>query len=364
MPKNRIGFGTNLTLVDSKIGIGTTNPLNDFNVFGNVLISAGASTGQHITISPHTVNNGTLSFEGSAGQLFSITNNLTSGSIFSVNDVSGIPSIDVNANGTISLGAYGGSVSIGKTFPEHTLDVRGNVTATGFNQGPFNIGITTAAYFSVTETLDSAVGFASTSGYRYLIHSIHLVNTSAGAVGVTARMDYSGGTNTFMGNQIPIESGGALELLTQPIVANPSDILRLQGFNDNGDPVSGAIDAFISYQPIYGDSDYVGVGYTITSTQTGYAHTLYTSTTYPTVIQSLRVCNISTISDHNVSLDWANSLDTRRVYIAYNLTVPQNSTIEIFDMPKNIYVGDKIRINVGVSSVIFTQFSGKLITDN
>jgi len=364
MPKNRIGFASDFVLTGGEVGIGTTNPLQTLHVEGNVLIAAGTTTGNHITIKPLSTNNGTLSWEGTAGQLFSITNNLTSGSIFSVNDSSAIPIIDALANGTVNLVGYGGSVSIGKTFPEHTLDVRGNVTATGFNQGPFNIGITTAAYFSVTETLDSAVGFASTSGYRYLIHSIHLVNTSSGAVGITARMDYSGGTNTFMGNQIPIEAGGALELLKQPIVANPSDILRLQGFNDNGDPVSGAIDAFISYQPIYGDSDYVGVGYTITSTQTGYAHTLYTSTTYPTVIQSLRVCNISTTSDYNVSLDWANSLDTRRVYIVYNLTVPQNSSIEILDMPKNIYAGDKIRINVGVSSVIFAQFSGKLITDN
>ena len=45
--------------------------------------------GTRIDIIPYdTQNNGTLSFEGSAGQLFSITNNLTSGSIFSVNDVS------------------------------------------------------------------------------------------------------------------------------------------------------------------------------------------------------------------------------------------------------------------------------------
>jgi hypothetical protein len=60
---------------------------------------------------------GTLSFEGSAGQLFSINNNLTSGVIFAVNDVSGIPQIDVNANGTIRIGPFGGQVGIGISTP-------------------------------------------------------------------------------------------------------------------------------------------------------------------------------------------------------------------------------------------------------
>jgi hypothetical protein len=62
-----------------------------------------------ITVQTYPTSNGTLSFEGSAGQLFSITNDLT-GSIFSVNDVSGIPSIEVFANGQINMAQFGGTV--------------------------------------------------------------------------------------------------------------------------------------------------------------------------------------------------------------------------------------------------------------
>jgi len=56
---------------------------------------------------------GTLSFEGSAGQLFSLNNNLSSGTIFSVNDISGMPQFDVNADGTIRVAPYGSGVYMG-----------------------------------------------------------------------------------------------------------------------------------------------------------------------------------------------------------------------------------------------------------
>lgn len=77
-----------------------------------VFSGADASTGaQNITLQVYPTNNGTLSFEGSAGQLLSIVNTFT-GSIFSVNDVSGIPSIEVLDTGQIKLAQYSGYVSI------------------------------------------------------------------------------------------------------------------------------------------------------------------------------------------------------------------------------------------------------------
>jgi hypothetical protein len=71
-----------------------------------------------------------LSVEGSAGQLFSVVNRLGTGSIFSVNDISGIPLIDANANGNISLAGYFGNVGIGFTSPSTKLAVNGSATVT------------------------------------------------------------------------------------------------------------------------------------------------------------------------------------------------------------------------------------------
>lgn len=63
----------------------------------------------------------TISIEGSAGQLFSITNDL-SGTLFAVNDVSGVPSLEIDADGTVTLAEFGGEVRIGAPFK----DLNGN----------------------------------------------------------------------------------------------------------------------------------------------------------------------------------------------------------------------------------------------
>jgi hypothetical protein len=77
-----------------------------------VFSGADANTSpQNITLRVYPNNNGTLSFEGSAGQLLSIANTM-SGTVFSANDVSGIPSIEVLDTGLVKLAQYNGQVAV------------------------------------------------------------------------------------------------------------------------------------------------------------------------------------------------------------------------------------------------------------
>jgi len=103
-------------------------------VAGTTVIPSIAFIGQ--TNNPITLSilaDNTLSFEGSSGQLFSINNNLSSGTIFSVNDISGLPILRANANGTLSMAEFGTSVGVGTSLPGYKLHVMGDVNiGTGY----------------------------------------------------------------------------------------------------------------------------------------------------------------------------------------------------------------------------------------
>lgn len=100
---------------------------------------ASVST-QTISLNVYPISSGTVSFEGSAGQLFSISNDL-SGTIFSVNDVSGIPSIEVDDDGTIRLAQYSGNVLIGTASDNGVdkLQVNGSISVNGQKVVPLGI---------------------------------------------------------------------------------------------------------------------------------------------------------------------------------------------------------------------------------
>ena len=86
-------------------------------------------------------------WQNPTGQLFSITNNVTTGTIFSVNDISGVPFISVNASGNVALVPLGGAnVGIGTTSPQFSLHVFGNIftTASAVHGNLFLANATTA----------------------------------------------------------------------------------------------------------------------------------------------------------------------------------------------------------------------------
>lgn len=113
----------NITIIPNT-GSTTTDPAI---IFGGASASVGTQT---ITLRVYPTNGGTLSFEASNGQLFSIVNTMT-GSIFSVNDISGIPSIEVLDTGLVKLAEFGGNVGVGITTATSKLHVAGTTLITG-----------------------------------------------------------------------------------------------------------------------------------------------------------------------------------------------------------------------------------------
>ena len=73
-------------------GSGTTDTAVELNVTSSYQSATGSGTA--------------LLFEGEEGLLFGITDNLSSGTIFSVADITGLPALEYNADGELKLGEY------------------------------------------------------------------------------------------------------------------------------------------------------------------------------------------------------------------------------------------------------------------
>jgi hypothetical protein len=118
-------FGERMRITsDGNIGIGTTAPNAKIDVSGSAIITGSLNVTQNITgsrllLSASTgTNSGSVltvygsgsaqpvfTVQGSQGELFSVTDSL-SGSLFSVNDISGLPILEVFSDNTTLIGSY------------------------------------------------------------------------------------------------------------------------------------------------------------------------------------------------------------------------------------------------------------------
>ena len=315
---NSVGFTTSIAINSTGVGIGTTNPAYTLHVQGSARVTGAFYD--------------SLNLPGTSGQV-----------------------LQSSATGTLwaTAAAAGG----------------------GGGSGTFDTGITTTTFVSVDSGIGTgfvgvstvqanndiflgpgiAISFPNTVGNRYVIQSIHVANTFDNELYLTARHDFNNGTlRVPVANRVVVPYNGALELLEQPTVANPGDRLRLQAFTGIGTTaggVDGGLDAWITYST-KSDTNFVGVGTTVTTAGTNVGgistyQTVYTSTGYPSVIQSIRIANYNLFIDVDASIAIFNSLGIREGHLAYNLTIPKNSIVELCQQPKRLETSDSIRVSVG-----------------
>jgi hypothetical protein len=106
------------------VGPGNSNSPFDFAKTKMVITEAG-----NVGIGT-TTPNAKLDVQGTQGQLFSVTDDL-SGDIFSVADISGVPILNVNSSGLVTVDGtsyFNGNVGIGTTSPDYKLDVEGDIS--------------------------------------------------------------------------------------------------------------------------------------------------------------------------------------------------------------------------------------------
>ena len=156
-------------------------------------VDATNTTSPTNTITASMLTSGTLSFSGSAGQLFSITDDL-SGTIFAVNDVSGIPAIEVDDDGTIRFAESFGNVLIGTNVDDGTnkLQVTGNVKITGDLSVTGSIDAETLDGIDSTQFIRSDANDSSTGTIAFGINNIDPDSYASSSGGFGTIYDGSG----------------------------------------------------------------------------------------------------------------------------------------------------------------------------
>lgn len=167
---------------------------------------------QTITLQVYPTSNGTLSFEGSAGQLFSITNDLT-GTIFSVNDISGIPSIEVLDTGLVKLAEFGGNVLLG-TGTDNGIDkiqINGGISTLRFKQPQQSVNGNTS-----TTTLDFSAyhNFYVTLSTNTTFAFSNLSNNIGSSGYIFVKQDATGGRTFALPSQAKTPGGRTIAQAT------------------------------------------------------------------------------------------------------------------------------------------------------
>ena len=130
------------------------------------IVFTGSSAGSSV-ITLEVLDDNTVSFTSNEGQIFSLDSNLSTGTIWSVNDISGYPllraDVGAAAGATIRIAEGLGNVGIGETNPIHKFNVKGALAIGSTNTANYTVFRFPAAGSGQTYILPSAYPGTGTS---------------------------------------------------------------------------------------------------------------------------------------------------------------------------------------------------------
>ena len=204
----------------------------------------------------------------------------------------------------------------------------------------FNTSINYAKDYTVTASMATGLTLPSTPvNDRYILRSLHVTNISDSVAFVSSNVLYAGGNTAYLGSLIPLPVGSVVEFMDRPQLLQPGDKINLQGFNASQVATSGLLSSYFTYESISSDVTYVGTGQTLALSNTTIQ--VVHADQADTVVESIKVVNLKTYSIP-VKVFFAYSNATPKAYMAYNMQVPPNTSIELLQSPKLILQSDKI----------------------
>ena len=231
------------------------------------------------TITASMLSTDVLSFSGDSGQLFSITDSL-SGTIFSVNDISGIPSFEVDDDGTIRLAEFAGNVLIGTATDDgaNKLQLTGDAKITGNFETTGNISVTgtvdgrdVAADGTKLDGIESGATADQTAAE--ILTAVKTVDGAGSGLDADLLDGQQGSYYLDYNNLSNTPGSGAARTEEFPTVTDGSAAVTM-----NGNYAIDKIDVFLNGAKMKGGTDYTVSGTTLTfseNLQTGDVVALY-----------------------------------------------------------------------------------------
>ena len=327
---------TNIALDGAGFGIGATSIRKTFN-YNNTANTLESSIGLGVTAGGD--------FKAGSD---SVLNQTTLGATVVNSSLTSVGTLtNLNVSGVSTLGTiYGDGSNITNPPPVDGQD--------------FNTGITSAVSATLTGIGTTVLTLPATSGKQYIVYSIHASNVATGntEVNVIGAFDYNGGERTYFGYNVPIPTGTAVEMLKQPHVLNPSDIITMRSTDYTRAGTDDIVEVYITYQERT-SSNYFGVGLGTVGIGFTTPIGIHTATTYPSIIESINLVNRTDTGAYPVSITVTSGVVT--TYLVDNLIVPKYGAVEILDTPKRLNVNDVLSIQVDQTETIDVQVSGKKV---
>ena len=227
-------FGTSSGALQVAGGVGISGKLSfnqaSFGTTGITTIPTMAmigQTGDPIFLS--VLEDNSIVFEGSQGQLFSINPNLSTGYIWAVNDISGIPLLRANASGNVFINEFGGLVGLGHTNPAYKFHVRGssafattngasaisflfdNISAPGSNTFQIKSANSIQLYNSA-DTFYTALKSNASTNVTYTLPATDGSNGQALTTNGSATLSWTTITGGSGGGGTGVQAGGEFEI--------------------------------------------------------------------------------------------------------------------------------------------------------
>jgi len=334
-----VGYTLANAVTDANNLVKLENPSTTANAFSGMQLRTGSGADMFVGLIQQSAN---------AGDLYIANQNSPNAELVRVKST-GVVGIGTTA-GLMDASGLTSELIVGIVTAKTLYGDGSNLTGIAAGgSGQFNTSLTGATAYAVTTSMATALTANASSSYRTVIHSIHVANISGSEVTVSGEMQSS----FSFAHTIPIPAGSAVELLKQPKVLGASETIELQA------SANSALQATIIAEQKE-DTDLWDAQVDITSAATW--TDLYTSTSNPSVVQSILLANDDGTNDVKARVVWTNGSDTIQAYLCYDLVVPAASTVELCEQPKYLASGYKLRVYANVADRLEVTASGKQIT--